>query len=141
MSEVLKIRIKINKKNRLAYELLEKANILVKKNDYISFWSYIATRMYIKIMFESERYTYKDMKSYNLEKDLNSKEFPICIFDTLLEFYSLYENNKKEEDIIKLIEKYQTWHPVLLQRMYKKYVNHDFIINKKQNSYPEIFII
>ena len=94
MSEVLKIRIKVNKKNRLAYELLEKADLLVKKNDYISFWSYIATRMYIKNMFESERYTYKHMKSYNL-KDLNCTEFPICLFDTLLEFYSLYEDNKK----------------------------------------------
>lgn len=92
----------------MAYELLEKADLLVKKNDCINFWAYIATRMYIKNMFESERYTYKDMKSYNLEKDLNSTEFPICLLDTLTEFYGLYETNKTEEDIIKLIEKYQT---------------------------------
>ena len=138
------VSIKLKKpdgKRKLGENLLEKAeSIFNKKKTYARFWSYIASRLYIKNMIEKSRYTLDDMKTYNLESDLKEKEIVLDIVSTLTEFYSLY-SKETVKDVDKIVEKYKTWYSVLLQRLYKKYIDEDFEVVEDQNSYPSIVII
>lgn len=87
------------------------------------------------------RQNIRKIKTYNLKKDLRSKEIILDAVDALTEFYSIYEPNKESKEINDITVKYKTWYSVLLQRLYKKYIDTDFEVDEDQNSYPDIIIL
>lgn len=129
------------KKKELSIRLLDRTTKLYEKNkSYERFWSYMVLRLYIKYMAESDRYELEDMETYDLKKDLAQKEIILNIADTLKEFYSLYSPDSVK-DIENILEKYRTWYSVLLQKLYRKYIDKDFEVDEDQNSYPDIVVI
>ena len=131
-----------DKKKSIGLKLLEEAKTIIeKKTTYIKFWAYIASRLYIKNMIKEDKYTVDDLKTYDLKKDLKSKEIVLDAIGALTEFYRLYEPNKGSKEINDIVTKYKTWYSVLLQRLYKKYIDSNFEVDKDQNSYPDIVIL
>jgi hypothetical protein len=112
-----------------------------KKPNYIRFWAYIAARLYIKNMMKEDRYEMDDLKTYDVKADLREKEIALDITDTLTEFYNLYDEDKKVEEIDVIVAKYKTWYSVLLQRLYRKYIHHNFEVDEDKDSYPDIVIL
>ena len=134
---------KLPSKKKVGLHLLHQADIIIKKKcDYIKFWAYIASRLYIKQMILEDRYVVDDLKTYDVKVDLKEKEVVLDVVDALTEFYTLYNKDKTQTaEIDVLLTKYHDWYSVLLQRLYHKYIDTDFEVNEDKSAYPDIIIL
>jgi hypothetical protein len=129
-------------KKKMGLKLLDKVQALIdkKKLNYIQFCAYIASRIYIKKMVK-EGYTIHDLENYNLKFSLTEDVFILDIRSAIDEIYSVYAEPISEEKREALITKYKGKHFILLQKLYKKYVNSEFVINRDKTFYPGIIIV
>ena len=99
--------------------------------DYLFFMCQMYRDMYTQYMINSKRYTKKEIQSFKLPctmtaiKDAN---LIIDVPDALLYFDGQYNIERTEKARRELIEKYNGHFSVLFQRLFRKYVKEDYIV-------------
>jgi len=105
---------------------------------------YLSQYTYIREMYKNkgDRYTTQDIMEYKIDREFNKE----CVFEkkSLLKFfYSLYNKDVNKKQIKETLAKYECErdYNFLFQRLYKKYINEDHVLNYKSEDYSDILIL
>lgn len=107
-----------------------------KNKSFHNFLNYILSLIYLE---NSQLYTAKEIKDIKINHMfldsivINIQEF-LTFFYTKGQKYISYPRTGRKENIEKNIDEYQTRYNVLLQRLYKKYEDHDFEVLEVNDS-------
>jgi hypothetical protein len=141
------LKDEVNKKLALLEKIYEKRNKKsVGMNKFFNFLDYINAQIYLNDTLKEDRYTFEDIRDIK-DKDIEKEFFKDEIVINLEVFLSyLYKNvlqvEKNENFILETISKYPGYGIFLIQRIYRKYIDTDFEIEKKpDNQYEDIVVI
>ena len=142
------LKDEVNKKLALLEKIYEKRNKKsVGMNKFFNFLDYINAQIYLNDTLKEDRYTFEDIRDI---KDIEKEFFKDEIVVNLEVFLTyLYKNvlkvekiEKDENFILETISKYPGYGIFLIQRIYRKYIDTDFEIEKKtDNQYEDIVVI
>ena len=99
--------------------------------DYLLFMCQLYKDMYTEYMVDSQRYTRKEMQSFKLPctmSAINKENLIIDVPDALLYFDTQYNPTRTKKARQELIKKYNGHFSVLFQRLFRKYVNKNYIV-------------
>jgi hypothetical protein len=129
------LKDEVNKKLALLEKVYQKkVNKSVGIEKFYKFLDYINAQIYLNDTLKEDRYTLKDIKDINIEKDLFKDEIVINaeVFLTYL-YKNILKIDKDENFILETIEKYPGYVVFLIQRIYRKYIDKDF----EPEKYPD----
>jgi hypothetical protein len=112
------------------------------ENDFYTFLNYVNADIYLSDILDNDRYTTEDVKDINIQKDFFKNDIVLNINVFLQYLYKNILKVEKDDDFLEnIINKYTGAYILLLERIYKKYINDDFEVIKEPDSYFENIII
>lgn len=101
--------------------------------EYLLFMCQLYKAMYTEYMMDSQRYTRNEMQSFKLPctvTAINKENLIIDVPDALLYFDNQYNPTRTKKARQELIKKYNGHFSVLFQRLFRKYVNKNYIVQE-----------
>jgi hypothetical protein len=112
------------------------------ENDFYTFLNYVNADIYLSDILDNDKYTSEDIKDINIQKDFFKNDIVININVFLPYLYkNILKVDKDKKFLEDIIIKYTGAYILLLERIYKKYINEDFIVIKEPDSHFENVII